>query len=36
MIYWEINHSLEVSSKVDQITIAEREYFIYLQLADKL
>ena len=31
-----INHCLEVSCKVDEITSAEREWFIYLQLTDKL
>ena len=36
MICWVINHCLEVSCKVDQITSAEREWFICLQLADKL
>ena len=36
VIYWVINHCLEVSCKVDQITSAEREWFIFLQLTDKL
>ena len=35
VICWVINHCLEVSCKVDQITSAEREWFIYLQLTDK-
>ena len=30
-----IIHCLEVSCKGDQITSAKREWFIYLQLADK-
>ena len=36
VICWVINHCLEVSCKVDQITSTERKWFIYLQLADKL
>ena len=36
VICWVINHCLEVSCKVDQITSAEREWFIFLQLTDKL
>ena len=36
VICWVINHCLEVSCKVDQITSAEREWFIFLQLADKV
>ena len=36
VIYWVINHCLEVSCKVDQITSTEREWFIFLQLTDKL
>ena len=32
---WVIIHCLEVSCKVDQITSAKREWFIYLQLIDK-
>ena len=36
VIYWVINHCLEVSCKVDQITSTEREWFIFLQLIDKL
>ena len=36
VICWVINHCLEVSCKVDQITSAELEWFIFLQLTDKL
>ena len=36
VICWVINHCLAVSCKVDQITSAEDESFIYLQLTDKL
>ena len=36
MICWVINHTLEVSCKVEQITSAEHEWFIYLQLTNKL
>ena len=36
VICWVINHFLEVSCKVDQITSAEREWFIYFKLTDKL
>ena len=32
---WVIDHCLEVSCKVSQITSAKREWFIYLQLTDK-
>ena len=32
---WGIDHCLEVSCKVDQITSAKRDWFIYLQLTDK-
>ena len=36
VICWVINRCLEVSCKVDQITITECKWFIYLQLTDKL
>ena len=36
VICWVINHSLEVSCKIDQITSAERGWFIFIQLTDKL
>ena len=32
---WEIIHCLEVSCKEDQITIAQREWFIFVQLTNK-
>ena len=33
--YWVIIHCLEVSCKEDQITSAQREWFIFVQLTDK-
>ena len=36
VICWVINHCLEASCQVDQITSSEREWFIFLQMTNKL